>query len=132
MRSCKMGRLPLAFPLQLFSDKCGFSFSRKADMKFLLKSQAQKTGWKNHSCCHRLMWKIVFPQTHGRDATNPFPSSFPLLLSQVRAFLYPQLHMILSPVVPWSLGRASLSQLSSESEMWFHLPYSKKLEVIES
>ena len=85
MRLYKMGILPPAFPLQFFSDKCGFNFRRKADMKFLFRTQAQKTGWKKHPCCHRLRWTFVFPLTHGRGATNPFPLSFPLLLAPARA-----------------------------------------------
>lgn len=74
------------------------------------------------------MWTLVFPLIRGRGAADPFPSSFPLLLALVRALS----GMIPGPAAPWSLGRASLNQMSNKSEMGFHLPYSEKLGIIES
>lgn len=112
MRLCKMARLPPAFPLQLFSNKCGFNFSRKADMKFLLRVQAQKTGWKKHPCCHRLMWTLVFPLTHGRGA---FSLSLAIFASTALYDKQPS----------YSFGRTSLNPVSNESEVGFHLKKSR-------
>lgn len=71
-------------------------------MKFLVRIQMRKIGWKKHPCYHRMMWTLVFPLIRGRDAINPFPSSLPLLPASER-------DLLVSTAVPWSLGRASLN-----------------------
>lgn len=130
MRLCKTGRLPPAFPLQLFPDKCGFNFSRKADMKFLLGTQVQKTGWKKYPCCHRLMWIFVFPLTHGRCATIYSPHLSSLSVRALSAYALSAVYdtQPSCPLVTWK----SFTKWANEPEKGFHLPNPKKLEVIES